>query len=487
MSQKIGIISNVSVATSFAAVAPNVKRNESRPQSAHAKAYVGLKPATLFNKAPPPAFTVSNQSVTTALFKVWNPTNNKFFETLSFLPPLSDAEVAKQIDYIVGRGWCPCIEFSETETALTLDHGSDGIVSPASCGYYANRYWPMWKLPMFGCNDPNQVLAEIAACKQAFPDAYIRVCGFDSVKQVQSTAMLVHRPPNEAVVPLQARSVDGTESYGGYSAPPTPASAAPPPPQQQPGGSQTDEQIDKFPWTDLAAPIQYFALDKLTPKGPRKNVDHGDPHDFTRPFSKIGGASVGSWACTEGGWDSPTPRTSTETFYVLEGEGSVSDPDGTRHPFGPGDTVVLPKGWWGRWDIAKPIHKVWVVHEHPDVHGASTDVVVEPLASFSPAEVGPHSPRKGAVYGFPTTATRTIYDVGTTSVGYWTCTPGSFVVGKRSSFESFFVLQGVFFLTSPNGSARRCVAGDTVVLPKGWSGHWDIIETVEKIWVEVSD
>ena len=26
-----------------------------------------------------------------------------------------------------------------------------------------------------------------------------------------------------------------------------------------------------------------------------------------------------------------------------------------------------------------------------------------------------------------------------------------------------------------------------VVLPKGWSGHWDIIETVKKVWVVLSD
>jgi hypothetical protein len=23
--------------------------------------------------------------------------------------------------------------------------------------YYDNRYWTMWKLPMFGCTDPSQV------------------------------------------------------------------------------------------------------------------------------------------------------------------------------------------------------------------------------------------------------------------------------------------------------------------------------------------
>jgi len=46
---------------------------------------------------------------------------------------------------------------------------------------------------------------------------------------------------------------------------------------------------------------------------------------------------------------------------------------------------------------------------------------------------------------------------------------------------------GLFFLTNADGSARRCGPGDTVVLPKGWSGHWDIIEAVKKVWVVLSD
>jgi ribulose-bisphosphate carboxylase small chain len=52
----------------------------------------------------------------------------------------------------------------------------------------------MYKLPMFGCTDPGQVLAEIANATKAFPDAYIRLAAFDNVRQVQIAAMLVHRP-----------------------------------------------------------------------------------------------------------------------------------------------------------------------------------------------------------------------------------------------------------------------------------------------------
>ena len=135
------------------------------------------------------------------------------------------------------------------------------------------------------------------------------------------------------------------------------------------------EQKCKF----TAVPFGYFAREQLDHKGPRSNVDRGDPHDFSRPMLKGmqgGRASCGSWACSEGGWDSPNPRGTTEWFYVFSGAGAVTDPDGTPHPFGPGDVVVLPKGWHGRWDVHEFIHKVWLVCEHEDVGGASRRPVV---------------------------------------------------------------------------------------------------------------
>ena len=123
----------------------------------------------------------------------------------------------------------------------------------------------------------------------------------------------------------------------------------------------------------------------------------------------------------------------------------VSDPNGTRYPFGPGDVVVLPKGWYGRWDISQKIHKVWVVHEHPDLMGASTTPVVQHVSQL--ASVYPSEPRPNATWGSPTTASSMHYDVGPTAVGYWTCTPGGFVSNPKANTEAFFVLEGSFFLT----------------------------------------
>ena len=142
-----------------------------------------------------------------SMMNVWQPNGNKFFETLSFLPPLSSMDIAKQISYIVAKGWTPALEFADPSVAMTDSHGPSGIVSSASCGYYDNRYWSMWKLPMFGCTDPNQVLMEVQKCTTAFPGCYVRVAGFDSDKQVQAVSFIVHRPPGYGQIATTQRSV----------------------------------------------------------------------------------------------------------------------------------------------------------------------------------------------------------------------------------------------------------------------------------------
>lgn len=265
------------------------------------------------------------------------------------------------------------------------------------------------------------------------------------------------------------------------------------------GSSTTSAAEVKVPPTFVREPVSHFALELLAAKGSRRAsgslVDVGEPHDFSRPLAtdadgkvmKWNGASVGSWACTPGGWDSPKLRPTTETFLVIDGAGSVTDVDGMIHHFGAGDVVVLPKHWSGRWDISEQIHKIWVVHDHPDVAGAADGVVRAVVASvpqMRPEDM-PLPLVQRALHDAPAHLATTVYDVGPTRVGFLSCAPGSFVVSERLTAECFFVVDGVFFLTNPDGSACRCVAGDTVVLPKGWAGRWDIVEPVTKVWVEV--
>ena len=118
--------------------------------------------------------------------KVWPIEGLKKFETLSYLPPLTDEQLLKQIEYLIRNGWIPCLEFSH-----------DGFVSREtgnSPGYYDGRYWTMWKLPMFGCTDATQVLNEVGELKKEYPKAYSRIIGFDNVRQVQCISFLAFNP-----------------------------------------------------------------------------------------------------------------------------------------------------------------------------------------------------------------------------------------------------------------------------------------------------
>jgi ribulose-bisphosphate carboxylase small chain len=159
-----------------------------------AQAPVQAKAAVATRVAVAPKAAFSNAAVTKQML-VWEPENNKYFETLSFLPPLTDDQISKQVDYIVNNGWTPCLEFADAEHAY-VKNVNNVRFGPVSAGYYDNRYWTMYKLPMFGCTDPSQVLTEIANAANSFPEAFIRICGFDSVRQVQCASFLVRRPPS---------------------------------------------------------------------------------------------------------------------------------------------------------------------------------------------------------------------------------------------------------------------------------------------------
>ena len=119
---------------------------------------------------------------------------NRMFETFSFLPPLSDADLTKQVQYLLNNGWTPCLEFEDPAHAYTDGHGWSGLDSSVNANYYDNRYWVMWKLPMYGCNNADEVIQEVKACVKAFPNCYVRCAGFDNIKQVQCAGFLCYRP-----------------------------------------------------------------------------------------------------------------------------------------------------------------------------------------------------------------------------------------------------------------------------------------------------
>merc|ERR1712048_960666 len=99
--------------------------------------------------------------------QAYSPFNAKKYETLSYLPELRNEEIMKQIQYMIKNRWTPALEFTED--------GEIYLNTAMGPGYYDNRYWSMYKLPMFGCTDPNEVVREIETCKRDWPMANSRI------------------------------------------------------------------------------------------------------------------------------------------------------------------------------------------------------------------------------------------------------------------------------------------------------------------------
>ncbi len=100
--------------------------------------------------------------------------------TFSFLPDLTDDQIAAQIEYAIGRGF-----------ALSVEHTRDP--------HPRDGYWEMWGQPMFGIRDAAAVLHEIRACRKANPGAYVKVNGFDSTRGWETVRLsfIVARPEVE--------------------------------------------------------------------------------------------------------------------------------------------------------------------------------------------------------------------------------------------------------------------------------------------------
>jgi uncharacterized cupin superfamily protein len=99
------------------------------------------------------------------------------------------------------------------------------------------------------------------------------------------------------------------------------------------------------------------------------------------------------------------------------------------------------------------------------------------------ADLEDWGPRAGADSGDPRMSGRIFFEGGGVQVGVWECTPGGWAIEDRPDHETVQLLAGRARLTNADGSSVELGAGDVLTLPKGWSGRWDILETVRKLYV----
>jgi ribulose-bisphosphate carboxylase small chain len=112
--------------------------------------------------------------------------------TFSFLPDLSNAQITRQVQHCLDRGW-----------AIGLEYTDDP--------HPRNTYWEMFGNPMFDIHDAAGVMLELANCRNTFPSHYIRLTAFDSSHGTESVVMsfIVNRPAQEPGFRLVRTEVEG--------------------------------------------------------------------------------------------------------------------------------------------------------------------------------------------------------------------------------------------------------------------------------------
>src|SRR5680860_759078 len=65
-------------------------------------------------------------------------------------------------------------------------------------------------------------------------------------------------------------------------------------------------------------------------------------------------------------------------------------------------------------------------------------------------------------------------------VGIWQCSPGTYILEAKSD-EFCHILTGRWRLTHEGGEVMELEAGDSLLIPSGWKGKSEVLETVRKI------
>jgi ribulose-bisphosphate carboxylase small chain len=110
----------------------------------------------------------------------------------SYLPELTDAEIAMQIEYGLKKGYAWSVEYTDDP-------------------HPRNTYWEMFGMPMFDLHDAAGVMLELNNCRKTFPQHYIRLMAFDSTRGIETIVMsfIVNRPANEPGFDLVRQETNG--------------------------------------------------------------------------------------------------------------------------------------------------------------------------------------------------------------------------------------------------------------------------------------
>ncbi|MEU5722522.1 cupin domain-containing protein [Micromonospora sp. NPDC047738] len=211
----------------------------------------------------------------------------------------------------------------------------------------------------------------------------------------------------------------------------------------------------------------------------------GAPFAYERVLYDAAGTFFAVWACDAGIY--PRVKDKRGSFmYIISGEATITDEDGTSHELTAGSVIVLPYGWVGAWDIRETIRKVYLHTTPVPPYRAG----VQPSAFLAAADVLerdlPVPVSTGGAAWAPPVAETVVFDGADGRCAVQEHGPGVFRRAAAEGASYLYVISGEATVTDADGTTHELTAGSAVALPDGWAGTWDIRTPIRTVHVDTA-
>lgn len=164
----------------------------------------------------------------------------------------------------------------------------------------------------------------------------------------------------------------------------------------------------------------------------------------------------------------------SELVHVIDGELTLSDARGRQETFGPGDTVLIPRGAEVLWRHDRPLRKIWAIFDHGDGAPVRERSFVR-FRADAPLTTSDDGTREHVYYSAQN---------GKVSAGVWEADPFTVSTPTASPHsELMIVLAGSALLTQEDGLQGTLSAGEVVVLPRGTKVAWQQRVPLKKFYL----
>ena len=203
--------------------------------------------------------------------------------------------------------------------------------------------------------------------------------------------------------------------------------------------------------------------------------------------------------------DISEPYPYDEYVRVLEGSVVLTSSLGERQSYEAGDAFLVPVGWTGTWEMPTRFRELIIIDRKgwdavesmiatlfgADAESSTDQTSVLPLLTASltqaPLEDLPPWPKEVVLSGANEHGQKVLHS-GNVVAALYGAEAARLSVSEPFPYDEYvLVLAGEVTLTSDAGQSQTFGEGDSFLVPKGWTGIWDMPRKyLEKIVVETA-